>query len=71
MSLDFWNHPHWLGDSRDHPSNPNFEPFWMRGPHYPIPVATHRETMPVRALYPGRTPFRGTLVWTEDYRGNP
>lgn len=28
--LDFWNYPDWLGDSRDNPRDPGFEPFWMR-----------------------------------------
>lgn len=31
-ALDFWNHPQWLGDSRDNPRDPGFEPFWMRDP---------------------------------------
>ena len=29
-ALDFWNYPQWLGDSRDNPRDPKFEPFWMR-----------------------------------------
>ncbi|MEJ7933471.1 hypothetical protein WG907_04265 [Sphingobium sp. AN558] len=38
--LDFWNYPAWLGDARDNPRDPGFEPFWMRDAAQPVVVQT-------------------------------
>lgn len=64
--LDFWNYPTWLGDTRDNPRNPQYEPFWMR----PLKITRTDEDRldavkdaqsDIQEVYK-RIPERGTLI---------
>lgn len=70
-NLDFWNRPTWLGDSRDNPRDPGFEPFWMRDEAQeqlrPAKLSQLRTSSYGFIRHTGA----GVLVWSEEHRLDP